>query len=668
MYNDNKTRSDLLAEIESLRKENISLKELQSKSNLDILTMLQNAVDTSGEIIFMTDLHGLITYINPEFTRVYGFTAEEIIGKTTPRILKSGQMDQKRYDFFWETILNKQIIKGELINRTKDGQYITVEGSANAIINEQDEIIGFLAVQRDTTDKKNTEEKLRANQQMLSLVLDNFPGEVFWKDLNSIYLGCNTAFAKAAGLNDSKEIIGKSDYDLPWASSEADAYLADDKFVMKSQQKKLGIIETQLRADGQIIWLETNKLPLVDQNGNVIGVLVTSNDITERKKVEEKLTNYQMEFEIIIGERTQELKSTVNRLKNEIVEREQIELDLIKSREEFKTLADNLPDIIIRHDKDLNPVYANTKTRFTGFLNLDDMTYNNSKLDTKTASSPWHYLIEKTFQTGDIQKSEFDHESNGNKNFYEIQTVPEFSAGKEVESVLAVIRDLTERKMIEEQIQMALEGKDVLLREIHHRVKNNLQSIIYLIDMQIEESPDIQLLNSMQELKSKVKTMSIVHEQLYKSNNLSQIDFEEYLKSLLSNLSNMFRSNRNVELKFHTSEYHLNIETVLPCGMIINELITNSIKYAFPEGFTRGKNWQPTISVLFEKDTENFSLTVEDNGIGLPHEINWKEADSLGLKLVNIWTTYQLGGTIEVTNNAGTKFIIKFNKGFEPRN
>jgi len=123
-----------------------------------------------------------------------------------------------------------------------------------------------------------------------------------------------------------------------------------------------------------------------------------------------------------------------------------------------------------------------------------------------------------------------------------------------------------------------------------------------------------------------------------------------------------------IEIKFRTTEHLADIETVLPCGMIINELITNSIKYAFPESFSRGEDWVPTINVLFEKNKDGFSLIIEDNGIGLPKNINWKESNSLGLKLVNIWATYQLGGSIVVKNSIGTRFEIKFNKGYEQSN
>ena len=141
----------------------------------------------------------------------------------------------------------------------------------------------------DMCDRPEKKEALRNSSQMFQNVLDHFPGVVFWKDRNSVYLGCNRKFSTGAGLADPKEIIGKTDYDLPWAKTEADSYRADDRLVMESGKSKLNIVETQLQADGSIIWFDTNKIPLFDNEGKVIGVLGTSNDITERKRAEEEL-------------------------------------------------------------------------------------------------------------------------------------------------------------------------------------------------------------------------------------------------------------------------------------------------------------------------------------------------------------------------------------------
>ena len=124
------------------------------------LIKLKKAVETSGEAIFLTDREGIITYVNPEFTRLYGYSAEEVIGKTTPRILKSGTMQPRDYENFWKTILNKQIVRGEFVNKAKDGRVLNIDGSANPVFDNNGNIIGFLAIQRDISDRKKAEQHL----------------------------------------------------------------------------------------------------------------------------------------------------------------------------------------------------------------------------------------------------------------------------------------------------------------------------------------------------------------------------------------------------------------------------------------------------------------------------------------------------------------------------
>lgn len=129
---------------------------------------LHNAAETSGEVIFLTDPEGIITFINPEFTRLYGYTAEEVIGKTTPRILKSGKMAPQYFEGFWEKLLSKEIARGEWINRCKDGRLIYIEGSANPILDEDGKVIGFLAIQRDITARKQAEEEIKLRNKELA--------------------------------------------------------------------------------------------------------------------------------------------------------------------------------------------------------------------------------------------------------------------------------------------------------------------------------------------------------------------------------------------------------------------------------------------------------------------------------------------------------------------
>ena len=134
------------------------------------LLTLRKAIESSGEVIFLTDRAGIITYVNPEFTRLYGYQSDEIVGRSTPRILKSGLMTPRDYERFWQALLNNQVVKREFINRCKDGRVVTVEGSASLILDEDGEITGFLAIQRDVTQRVLAEKNLiRRNKELAAL-------------------------------------------------------------------------------------------------------------------------------------------------------------------------------------------------------------------------------------------------------------------------------------------------------------------------------------------------------------------------------------------------------------------------------------------------------------------------------------------------------------------
>lgn len=187
-------------------------------------------------------------------------------------------------------------------NIQRDGETLTAEvytpefrggaylwGMARPLYDHRGNIVGAIESVRDVTERRMTEAEMRSRQELLQLVMDNVPQFIFWKDRNSVYTGCNINFARAAGVGSPDNIVGKTDYDLPWSQKEAEAYRTDDAEVMEQDKPKLHIVETQTMAGGKAAYLETNKVPLHDSEGNVIGVLGTYEDITERKQAEEEI-------------------------------------------------------------------------------------------------------------------------------------------------------------------------------------------------------------------------------------------------------------------------------------------------------------------------------------------------------------------------------------------
>lgn len=222
-------------------------------------------------------------------------------------------------------------------------------------------------------------------------------------------------------------------------------------------------------------------------------------------------------------------------------------------------------------------------------------------------------------------------------------------------AVQVVIRDITARKRAEEQIKASLEEKEVLLQEVHHRVKNNLQVISSLLYLQSKNVKDQQAFEILQDSQNRVRSMTLVHEQLYQSKDLARIDFAEYVENLVGGLFRSYGVHPNViKLEIHVDDVSLGIDTVIPCGLILNELVSNSLKHAFPDG-REGK----ICIELCSDDEGECSLTVSDNGVGLPKDLDFRNTESLGLQLVNTLVG-QLDGSIELDSDGGTAFEIIF--------
>ena len=219
----------------------------------------------------------------------------------------------------------------------------------------------------------------------------------------------------------------------------------------------------------------------------------------------------------------------------------------------------------------------------------------------------------------------------------------------------ALRAEITARKQAEEQIRASLREKEVLLKEIHHRVKNNLQVISSLLYLQSKKIKDKQTFEILQDSQNRVRSMALVHERLYQSKDLARVDFAEYARNLASYIFRSHGVNANViKLKIKVDDVFLGIDMAVPCGLILNELVSNSLKHAFPGG----REGEIRIELRSDDDGQ-FTLMVSDNGVGIPKDLDFRNTESLGLQLVDTLVN-QLEGTIELDRSGGTAFEITF--------
>jgi len=245
--------------------------------------------------IYRTTPDGQILLANPTLIKLLGYSSFE--GLAGRNLAEDGFEPSYERTHFMDIIKREGEVKGlESAWTRMDGTTLFISESARGINDKEGKIIYYDGIIEDITLRKQAEEMLRKSEQMLQMVLDNFPGVVFWKDRHSNYLGCNQSFATGAGLNSPAEIVGKTDLNLPWASTEAISYRKDDLDVMESGKGRLHIVEMQHQSDGQVIWFDTSKFALRDSLGQVIGVIGVSNDISILKMAEQELINTNKEL------------------------------------------------------------------------------------------------------------------------------------------------------------------------------------------------------------------------------------------------------------------------------------------------------------------------------------------------------------------------------------
>ncbi len=256
-------------------------------------------------------------------------------------------------------------------------------------------------------------------------------------------------------------------------------------------------------------------------------------------------------------------------------------------------------------------------------------------------------------------KEEYETEfmgKDGKPVYTRLISAPIFDDGATFHGSMFSVTDISDKKAAEDKIKASLQEKEVYLREIHHRVKNNLQVVSSLLYLQSKNVSDPQMLEILLESLERVRSIALIHEQLYKSLDLTHVNFRDYLNSLTTNLFQTYGiQGGGVKLKTDINErVSLTVDKAIPCGLIVNELVSNALRHAFRD---RSKG---TISIeLRQNDDGTASLVVGDDGVGLPSHVDFRHAPSLGLQLVNTLVN-QLGATIQLTRKKGTVFTVTF--------
>lgn len=273
---------------------------------------LPSILDSMPQCIFWKDINLSYLGCNRRWAEVVQLAdPQEIVGKTEdelPWAVGEAQIYQARDRQVMETGKPEE---HSLATRLKaNGEQLWFDASKIPLRDEKGQVVGVLCIFENVTERKQAAEQLSQSAELLQLVLDNIPQAIFWKDRNSVYLGCNKNWAQAAGIKDLTDVVGKTDFELFWTPEEATLYCEQDRTVMETNTPVLHLIEHRYHADGKQVWIDVNKIPIHDAEGNVIGVLGTIEDITERKQAEAALQQSEMQ----LRQQAQQLEQTLQEL------------------------------------------------------------------------------------------------------------------------------------------------------------------------------------------------------------------------------------------------------------------------------------------------------------------------------------------------------------------
>lgn len=585
--------------------------------------------ENSRDGIIAVNSEGWVLFANETAARNLGYSKEEFLKLNIIDI----EAVESKVDFenHFSDMLEAKRLGFETRHRRKDGSLMDVEMQLSTFaING--ETVGY-SICRDITGRKRMEKALKESEQKYSTLVERgSDGIVILQD--GVLKFVNQQMSKMTG------IPAKDAYGQPFINLVHPEYrgLVSERYKMRiagedvPDRYEVGL----LSGDGEMVLFEANA-SLIEYEGKP-AVMAVLRDITERKRFEEGL---------------REERNTLINIMN--------------------TMTDGL--CIVSRDYNIEYVNPPFESEY-GLLNgRKCYEYFHKRKEV----CPW-CPNQEVFAGRTVRWEQY---SSDGKKIYDSIAIPIKNMNGTI-SKLGMFRDITERKLAEDRLKEAYQGleaaqkasliimediekehkkldaslreKDVLLRELHHRVKNNLQIMSSLMRLQARTITDNRYSGIFKDALNRITAMSLIHERLYRTEDMARIDFKHYISDLVNDLFQSYSvTEGRILLKSDVIDVQMDIDKAIPCGLIINELVANSIKYAFPEGRTG-----EIAVVLRQVSDREVELVVSDNGIGLPEGLNVRDTKGLGMQLVTTLAEDQLKGNIEINRDKRTEFRIRY--------
>lgn len=597
---------------------------------------LQLIFDNTNDVIFKTDAQGNYSYLNSAAEELTGFPIPELLGKNILDLV-SPELREEMAARLQTRLQGEDDPHGFYFEMShRDGHKIVLEIVTTVMRDAEGNLEEIHGIARDATERKKAEKELEESRRFLRSIIDTIPARVFWKDRDSVYLGCNRAFAADAGVEHPDDLVGKTDYDLSWSGSEADLYRKDDQEIMTLELERINYEEPQTRPDGTQFWLSTSKVPIRDVDGRVIGVLGAYQDITLRKALEEERSR---------------LTTAINQSAEAIV---------IMDLEGY-----------IQY---VNPAFSSV----TGYEPQEAVGQNLAIIKSGKHDDMFYSNIWKTIESGESWNGRIINKRKDGV-FYTAESAisPVKDPGGAIEHYVVAIRDVSEQVELEQHVRQAqkMDAVGRLAGGVAHDFNNILQSILGfsgILMSELEEGSS--QYEDVSEIRKAARRAGDLTRQLLTLSRKHNVEYSlQNLNEIISRNEKMMRRLIGEHIEF-VFDFDPGLKTVRADLSQIEQIILNlfiNARDAMPEG---GRLTVRTTNVEVEpadaSDSGQICLEVQDTGHGIREDVKQHlfepffttkqvgEGTGLGLSVV-YGIVQQHGGHIEVSSRVGEGALFK---------
>ena len=646
----------------SAEEANINLKIINK--NLETtntkLRRLDRAIQNTKDIIFITDTEGTITYINSQFTKTYGYTREEMVGKLNPRILSPDGFTDKENKDFWTMVKEKHHFQCQYQNITKTGKLIDIESTIDPIFDEDGKLVEFVQIHRDISEKILAEKNILRGNDYLSFLstiaseqanaanFDNLT-ELIIDQLKNITNAIFVTFTEYVStekklkklkisaaqpiLNLGRKLVGEKilETEIP----------VDDAFYQEMVTKRIktfpSLFEDTNGAISLKIALTLQKALKIDKvwglsytiDNTVYGTsafaVKKDQQAPDRKVLDSFINISSISIRRLLLKK--KLRDSEEESKNYLTAIDSMDLGLFIVNEDYT----------VRYMNDTMIKWFGDQTNLICYKAVAGLT------------NPCPYCrLKEIIRTG---KNVIYTPTTEDGRTFNIHASLLTNADGTV-SKLEIIQDITELTTAYKQVETLLEEKEIILKEVHHRIKNNMMTIMGLLTFQEQSFSDEKTIEAFENTRNRVQSMMVLYDKLYRSKDYQNIWIKDYFETLLKDILAGFQNKKTASLNCEIEDIQMETKIVFNLGIIINELITNSMKYAIDKGT------DILISVSILQVNKLITFTFKDNGKGFPNTKNLNKSGGFGLELVKILSE-QIFADISFSNDNGAKVSIK---------